>query len=658
MPIAPFGHWPSPLDAAQAAAGKVSLSELSSDGDVLYWLESRPAEGGRVVFVRWAGGTTVDLSPPGVSIRSRVHEYGGGASCLVPEHGTDTFAYVDLADQRVWLREGGRAAPVALTGESAKGEVWAHGGLTATADGAWVMAVREVHQPGRDRPHRCVVALGARSENRGESTVVAGHDFYGAPKVNRAGDRVLTVTWDHPDMPWDTSSIVITPLRQVVDGTAAGTARLTASGPSWSVAGGPGESVGQPAWLEDGSVRFVSDRGGWWQPYVHSGRPDGVAPEPLTDEAAEFHGPDWALGQSTIVELPDGSLLARRTARSRDSLVQMVGRGGAPTVMDQPCVSISALCRHGDGAAFIGGPADGPDGVWVLAAPDQAARRLGPRRAARLAPADVSVGEPFALSGRSGRRVHGVFYPPALDGIRGPRGGRPPLVVSCHGGPTGSAGSGFDVTTQYFTSRGFAVARVDYAGSTGYGRAYRCSLWGQWGQADSEDCVDAARHLAAAERVDGARMAVRGGSAGGLTALNALAAADGADAGTGEGFVAAVALYGVTDLLGLAASTHDFEASYMDRLIGPLPECRALYEARSPVQRAGVMGGSVLLLQGTEDPVVPPAQAEDLCAALQAAGRHCVVRFFEGEGHGFRRAETLVRCLEEELAFYRTALSL
>jgi dipeptidyl aminopeptidase/acylaminoacyl peptidase len=267
-----------------------------------------------------------------------------------------------------------------------------------------------------------------------------------------------------------------------------------------------------------------------------------------------------------------------------------------------------------------------------------------------LAPGDISVGEPFELVGRTGRSVHGVLYPPKLGGTTGPDATCPPLVVWCHGGPTASSGAGFDITLQYFTSRGFAVARVDYAGSTGYGRAYRCSLWGQWGMADAEDCVDAALHLAAIGRVDGARMAIRGGSAGGMTALNALAA--------GEGFTAAVAHYGVTDLVGLAASTHDFEARYLDRLIGPLPACREMYEARSPVRRAAGMGGSVLLLQGTEDPVVPPAQAERLRDALVAAGRHCVVRFFEGESHGFRRAETLVAALEEELAFYRTELNL
>ncbi len=267
-----------------------------------------------------------------------------------------------------------------------------------------------------------------------------------------------------------------------------------------------------------------------------------------------------------------------------------------------------------------------------------------------LGPADVATGEPFSLTGRSGRPVYGTLYRPALGRTRAPGADSPPLVVWCHGGPTSSCQAGLDLTLQYFTTRGFAVACVDYAGSSGYGRRYRCALWGQWGVADAEDCLDAARHLAARGDVDPNRMAVRGGSAGGMTALNALAA--------GEGFGACASWYGVTDLMGLVATTHDFEVHYTDRLIGPLPEARPLYERRSPVSRAGSMVGSVLLLQGTEDRVVPPAQAETMRQALEAAGTRCELRFFEGEGHGFRRADTLTACLEAELAFYLEELRL
>jgi dipeptidyl aminopeptidase/acylaminoacyl peptidase len=265
---------------------------------------------------------------------------------------------------------------------------------------------------------------------------------------------------------------------------------------------------------------------------------------------------------------------------------------------------------------------------------------------------DVAHAESFTFTGRRGRPVHGSLYRPTNHrvGVGAEAGTAPPLVVWCHGGPTSACSAGYDPTVQFFTTRGFAVACVDYAGSSGYGRAYRCALWGEWGVADAEDCLDAALHLADSGAADPDRLAVRGGSAGGMTALNALA--------SGEGFGACTSLYGVTDLLALVATTHDFEAHYTDRLIGPLPEAQARYVERSPVSRAAEMTGAVLLLQGTEDAVVPPAQAELMRDALVAAGVTCDLRFFEGEGHGFRRADTLTQSLEAELAFYLLHLRL
>ena len=372
-----------------------------------------------------------------------------------------------------------------------------------------------------------------------------------------------------------------------------------------------------------------------------------------------------------MAELADGSLVARRTSEGRDSIVRIVAAGQPPLLVSQPCVTIAGLCVHKDGIAFIGAPPDGPATVWTLgslagaggggaagadggagggaagdstARPPHAATAVRPSPPTPLSRGDISVGEAFSLVGRSGRPVHGLFYEPVLEGTTGPPAALPPLLVQCHGGPTGSVQAGYDVVVQYFTSRGFAVAAVDYAGSAGYGRAYRLSLWGQWGVADSEDCADAARHLGATGRVDGSAMAIRGSSAGGLTALNALASGS---------FAAAASWYGVTDLLALAETTHDFEAHYTDRLVGPLPECRDRYEERSPTKRVGELKGSVLLLQGLDDLVVPPGQTEGLRDALVAHGRHCEVRLFEGEGHGFRRAETIRAALEEELGFYR-----
>jgi dipeptidyl aminopeptidase/acylaminoacyl peptidase len=655
--IAGYGGWSSPLAAGDVARAKVSLSELCSDGDAVYWLESRPAEAGRTVAVRSDALGVSDHSPEGVSIRSRVNEYGGGAFCLLPGRSSGAFAYVDQADQRVWLCDGagaqsatGGIAPVALGAASPAGEVYRHGGLSATADGEWVLAVREIHPEGSARPVRSVVALSTTAAPC-ETILLGGHDFFGTPRPHPTGNRLAVVAWDHPDMPWDVSTVLVQPL-----GRGACTLHehdvLQAIGPPQRVAGGVAESVGQPAWTSDGSLRFVSDRHGWWQPYLqHAYSETDAACTPMIRQQAEFHGPDWVLGQQTMVEIADGTLVARMTASGRDALVSLAPGGDAasPPEVVQPCVSITALCAHGDGLALIGSTPDAPSTVWVWT-PDGGARPLRPRAGVVLHRGDVAVGQAFSLTGRTGRPVHGTLFRPTLRGTEGPAGTAPPLVTWCHGGPTSSCQPGFDPTVQFFTTRGFAVACVDYAGSSGYGRAYRCALWGQWGVADSEDCLDAALHLAERGDVDAQRIAVRGGSAGGMTALNALAA--------GEGFAACVSWYGVTDLLGLVATTHDFEAHYTDRLIGPLPGSRRLYEERSPVHRAPSMQGSVLLLQGTEDPVVPPAQAEGMRTALDATGTPCELEFFEGEGHGFRRADTLTACLESELAFYLRELHL
>jgi dipeptidyl aminopeptidase/acylaminoacyl peptidase len=623
----------------------------------LYWLESRPEENGRVVFVRAGADGPRDHSPADVSIRSRVHEYGGGAVCLVPDGNPGAFAYVDQSDQRVWHCTGpsaaGSVAPRPLSPPAPEGWSYRHGGLSATADGRWVLAVREAHTGAGRPPRRSVVALSTFSRSPSESTLLAGHDFFGAPRADATGARLAVVAWDHPDMQWDASSLVVVPLDHA-GSSSRDDDLLVAAGTPWVVAGGSDESVGQPAWQRDGTLRFVSDRRGWWQPYVHPGTPDAPAgPAPLDDTEAEFHGPDWVLGQSTFAELPDGSVVARRTAAGRDTLVRLRS-GTAPELVPQPCVSIVALCSHGNGLALIGSSPDAPTNVWVTG-PNERPRpvRAAPRFADHLRPEGLAQGEPFTLTGRSGRAVHGTLYrprPPAGPSATPPPEAPPPLVTWCHSGPTSACQPGLDLTLQFFSTRGFAVACVDYAGSTGYGRAYRCALWGRWGEADAEDCLDAARHLADRGDVDPGRMAVRGGSAGGMTALNALAA--------GEGFKACAALYAVTDLLSLAATTHDFEAHYNDRLIGPLPEAHDLFVQRSPVGKAASMTGAVLLLQGTEDAVVPPAQAERMRDALVAAGTTCDLRFFEGEGHGFRRADTLTACLEAELAFYLRELGL
>ncbi len=336
---------------------------------------------------------------------------------------------------------------------------------------------------GTRRPVRSIVALSTRGAQPGETTLLEGHDFFGSPRVDPNGDRLAVVVWDHPDMPWDASAVVVVPLARVARATP-GPATLEAVGAAWLVAGGPGESVGQPAWARDGSLRFVSDRRGWWQPYAHPGRPDPAEATALTDVAAEFHGPDWVLGQTTMAEVVDGTVVARMTASGRDVVGPIGARpsdGGAGSAPAALCLDQHALCAHADGLAFIGSTPDAPANVWVWT-PDGVIHPLRPPPDVVLGSADVAPGEPFTLRGRSGRPVHGTLYRPTRHGTTGPVGLAPPLVTWCHGGPTSSCPSGFDLTLQFFTTRGFAVACVDYAGSTGYGRRYRCALVGPVGR--------------------------------------------------------------------------------------------------------------------------------------------------------------------------------
>jgi dipeptidyl aminopeptidase/acylaminoacyl peptidase len=321
------------------------------------------------------------------------------------------------------------------------------------------------------------------------------------------------------------------------------------------------------------------------------------------------------------------------------------------TELVQPCVTVSSLCRHDGGVAWLGQTPETPGGVWWCRWPGEGLGEAAVWVSGAPPPLghdDVAVAEPISVVSASGRPVHANLYVPRRGGWEGPVGAAPPLIVVCHGGPTSSADAGFDPLVQMFTTRGYAVATVNYAGSTGYGRDYRRALDGQWGAADIDDCVEVARWLAARGRVDGERMAIRGGSAGGLTALGALVRSD--------AFAAAVSWYGVTDLIGLAAATHDFESRYTDRLVGPLPEAAAVYEERSPVNRVADITGAVLLLQGEDDPVVPAAQTRAMAEALSARGLRCQARYFAGESHGFRRADTLIACFADELRFYAEVL--
>ncbi len=648
-----YGRWPSPLSVGEVAAGRIARSGLASDGTFLYWLEARPQDGGRVVLMRAAPGSgATPVLPAGTSVRSKVHEYGGGAYCLVAS-GTPgsapAVAYVDERDQRIYLWEpgdgeqGGTVTP--LTPAPPEGERWAHGGLCATGEGRWVIAVRErefLDPPGR-APDRCLVWVALRRPAGGpphSGELRGDRDFFGAGRPSPSGRWLAWTCWDHPQMPWDGSELWVGAIEERADGGLGITAPQR-------VDGGHDLWVSQPVWLSDDLLVYLSDREAWLTPWRWD---RGELPCPLAVPRADFGGPDWQLGQCTLVALDHRRVGCVPRQEGMDRLAVLDVVTNQLQTLDQPCVSISALCAHRGGLAWLGATPVTPPAVWSFDAPEGAPAVVSAGAEPTIDPDDVSVAQPMTVTTESGRVVHALFYRPRNHSVRGPSQARPPLIVVCHGGPTGAADAGFDPAVQLFTTRGYAVVAVNYAGSSGYGRAYRRALEGGWGVVDVEDCAAVAAALAAQGRVDGRRMVTRGASAGGFSALACLVRT--------RVFAGAVSWYGVTDLESLAASTHDFESHYLDRLVGLLPEAADRYRERSPLHRVDDLAGAVLVLQGLDDRVVPPEQAVRLVGALRSRGVRCEYRGFAGEGHGFRQAATLQACYEAELAFYDEVLAL
>ena len=601
--VRPYGSWVSNLSAQRIAEAGVGLSFVRADGESLYWLEGRPRERGRSVLMRYRNGEIREVLPPHFDVRSRVHEYGGGAYAALG--GLVVFSH--FPDGTVWL-VGDDGEPRRITPDAPlryADFAFAPGGI---------YAVREDHR-GAGEPVNSVVLLNPARIGDGEP-VCTGRDFYAAPRPSPDGS-LACIAWDHPNMPWDATELLL-------DGEP--------------VAGGPGKSVLQPSWSADGRLHYISDRSGWWNLYVH----DNGSGKALKPMAAEFAGPLWGLGAQSYRCLDDGDVIVRYESDGSVFVERL--RGGAfETGFSRP----SCPVPFDGGWAVLGVDIDRPARLDLL-------REDGRRETlARSAPDDpdpafVSRGEAVSFPTSGGRTAHAWFYAPKNPGFAAPEGERPPLVVRSHGGPTGASDNGYSPAIQYWTTRGFAVVDVNYGGSTGYGRAFRRQLDGQWGVVDVDDCCAAATWLADTGKVDANRLVVRGGSAGGYTTLAALAFRD--------VFKAGASLYGIGDLKALARDTHKFESRYLDRLIGPLPEAEAIYDARSPLLHADGISCPVIFLQGTEDKVVPPGQTEAMAAALQARRIPAALLLFEGEGHGFRRAENIVAALEAELSFFARIL--
>lgn len=622
--ILPFGTWPSPISAAEVTTSAPRIDGARFVGDDVWWSESLPAERGRTAILRRsidAGGdgeTTVVL-PRHWSARSRVHEYGGGA-WTVDERGV--LFFVEQSDQRVW-RMDADGEPRALTSESPGTHF---GDLTWT--GGRLLAVRETARSDGSSA-RAIVEINTDAGTPSTGTeLAAGYDFVAYPRLAPDGRRLAFVGWNHPDMPWDATHVVVRDLE---------------TGDSSVIAGGPDESVLQPEWTGPDELTYTTDRSGRWR-LERRALGEQAQATAANESDADTGGPLWNLGARWFAPLGtfhSGRILAVRT-HGRDELVVIEPDGGARIIPTPLSAQVLIRDVRGTRALVTGAGATTPAGLWLLDVDDptvtRALRGGVSERSSGWLPEAVAM----TFDGPSGP-VHAFAYPPTNPGVAGPAGERPPYIVTVHGGPTAHVAGEASPAVAYFTSRGIGVLDVNYGGSSGYGRAYRERLAGQWGVVDVQDVAAAAEGLVAAGWADGARLAIKGGSAGGWTVLSALT--------TSGIFAAGISRYGVADLRALAADTHDFEAHYLDGLVGPLPEAQAVYVERSPLSRMDALRVPVLLLQGADDPVVPPAQAYAMRDALAAKGvRHALV-VYEGESHGFRRAETIQHALESELSF-------
>lgn len=641
MQTASYGTWTSPITPESLTTGQARIDEVRVDGRHTWWLESRPWEGGRSALVRHDPhtGELHDVLPEPWNVRSRVHEYGGGAYAV----GGGLLVFSEFTTGRLYrLSTHEFPDPLDPTPFTPDVDV-RYGGLVLHE--RHVYAVREDHGgvPGRtggkDRtpdaePANELVRLDVDGTNEDTGLVIAsGSDFVSRPAISPDGTRIAWVAWDHPNMPWDSTRLVV--------------ADLTHDGVEHErvIAGGDGVSVLQPEFASDGTLWFISDETGFW----NLCREEAGRPRAVFSSETDFGSPPWVLGIVDYALRPDGTILTRRWAGAGARLGLLDPQSGSLADLDDEGTMFDHLQSAGDEIAYrrgladrlpevVRGPVDGERTVIRCSAPDTPDPRY------------VSLPEPWTWTNSAGQEVHGLLYRPVNADFRAPEGELPPLLVGIHGGPTSRAEAAYASQTQFWTSRGFAVLDVNYGGSTGYGREYRDRLRGKWGVSDIDDAVTGASSLAAARIVDGSRLAIHGWSAGGYSVLRALT--------TSEVFTVGTSYFGISDLEGLITDDHKFESRYTFGLIAPWPEGEAVYTERSPINHVEELSGELLLLQGTDDLVVPLSQAQLMADAMRAAGKDVELVVYEGEGHGFRMAATIIDSLERELAHYQRAFGL
>ncbi|MFC3157057.1 S9 family peptidase [Gilvimarinus japonicus] len=636
---AQYGSWDSPIDASALTANAVRLAEPQLHEDIAYWLESRPDEGGRNVLMRQQlGREPRELLDASISVRTRANEYGGGAYLATAEA---IYAVFDH-DQRVYqipLKQGHSLTPAPLT---PKGD-FCYADFCLDVSRKRLIAVREDHT-GAGEPANEIVAIDL-SGNLAVEVLVTGADFYSNPRLNNRADKLCWLSWDHPNMPWD--------------GTVLTLAEVSDSGEfknQRKVAGGDNESVFQPSWSPSDELFFVSDRSNWWNLYRHSDR-GAVC---VLEMDAEFATPQWVFGMSTYGFCGDDKILCTFSQNGQWQLglitPKKTQKGYRFSALKSPMTHISDIATSADHLMFIGANSTRAPALHHLlaqsighcAAPPLAIVRRS--QADIVEPKDLATPQPVSYPTGNGDTCHGFYYPPCNTTHQAPAGDLPPLIVMCHGGPTGATSSALNYKLQFWTSRGFAVLDVNYRGSTGYGREYRDSLKNNWGVSDVQDVVAGAEYLVKQQLAHPEQLIIRGSSAGGYTVLAALTFSD--------TFSAGASLYGIGDLTALAEDTHKFESRYLDTLVGPYPEAKQTYLDRSPLEHIAQLNCPVIFLQGLQDKVVPPAQAEAMVAALNSKGIANEYVTFTNEGHGFRAADSIQTAINKELAFYRRVLGL
>ncbi|MCP4567331.1 MAG: S9 family peptidase [FCB group bacterium] len=620
--MASYGSWKSPFSADFLVAKSIRLGSLAVDDNNLYWLELRPADGGRVVLVRRdSKGKTVDVTPAPYNVRSRVNEYGGGAYLVSGK----TVIFSNFSDQRLYLIDSG-SAPRPITPE---GSLYFADAIIDSHRNR-LICVGEDHGVENKEPVSRLVAVNLDGNGHIE-TLIEGNDFYSTPRLSPDCATLAWLSWDHPNMPWDGTSLWTAEINE--DGSLADPV---------IIAGGKDESIFQPEWSPDGILHFISDRTGWWNLY----RLKDAQVEALCEKEAEFGIPQWVFGERTYCFESNSSILCTYTDSGKWYLARLNPNDGKLQTFYLPYSPTDGgcLCIGQDRIFTIGTSPSKPTAIISL---DQDGRDMKIIRQAgdsKLDSGYISTPRPIEFPTTGGKTAYALFYPPCNKDFTGLEGELPPLIVKSHGGPTSAASDCLSLETQFWTSRGFGLIDVNYGGSSGYGRAYRQRLNGNWGIVDVDDCVNAAQYLVEKGEADGRRLIIRGGSAGGYTTLCALTFHD--------IFRAGCSRYGVGDLETLASDSHKFESRYLDSMVGPYPEKKDIYRERSPIHYVDQLNSPVIFFQGLEDKVVPPSQAEQMVAALKDKKLPVAYVAFEGEQHGFRRAENIKRSLEAELYFY------